>query len=111
MGTNYYVDEERDCPTCHRRHMCLIHIGKSSAGWKFTFAWNSGDYYKSLQEMKDWLKGRKITDEYGRKITRAKFWAMVRAKENEGHDHIQLDRGAKHGVIVDGIYFMEGEFS
>lgn len=115
MGTNYYIDQEGDCPTCTRTHICQVHLGKSSMGWKFTFAWNGGEYYKNLEEMREWTKGRQIYNEYDEKVSYKEFWDMVERKQNEGLDHITYEhtRGShlEHGVVVDGIYFMEGEFS
>ena len=61
MGTNYYVEDGKKCSKCGAGGE-EIHIGKSSAGWEFTFAWNNGEYYKSLPELKKWLRGRQIVD-------------------------------------------------
>lgn len=64
MGTNYYWSKVLDiCPTCGNKDTIKIHIGKSSAGWKFLF---NGDDYKSWNEWDSILDSSgEITDEYG----------------------------------------------
>lgn len=62
MGCNYYV-KINECKCCGRYE--LIHLGKASAGWKFIFAYNNGEYYKSFAEMLEWLKDKVIENEYG----------------------------------------------
>lgn len=117
MGTNYYIKAPNQCPDCGASHICKqgIHIGKSSYGWQFTFAWNDGAFYKNLDEMREWTKGKQIFDEYNRQMSYAKFWKMVQGKM-DGIDHAQYNRDKgepadAYGHIVDGVYFMDGEFS
>lgn len=118
MGTNYYVKAPQPCDHCGQEHICKqgIHIGKSSAGWKFTFAWNGGAYYKSYGEMERWLADKQIYDEYNRPVSQKDFFNMVEQKMHEANDHIEHNKAAgddpaAYGVIVNGIYFMDGEFS
>lgn len=120
MGTNYYVEDGKKCSKCGTGGE-EIHIGKSSAGWEFTFAWNNGEYYKSLPELKKWLRGRQIVDEYGRKVTKKDFWGLVEVKigglnldtyDEEYPNHNTFNVNPKeYYVLVDGVRFMKGEFS
>lgn len=111
MGTNYYADHEGDCPTCTRTHICQVHLGKSSMGWQFNFAWNDGEFYKTEAEMREWTKGRKIYNEYDEPVSYKEFWDLVDSKKSA-----QRSMNAKeypdHVIVgVDGTNFMVGEFS
>lgn len=57
-----------------------IHIGKSSAGWRFLFDGNNQEW-KTIQEFKDWIANYEIYDEYGGKYTQEEFWIEVEAKQ------------------------------
>lgn len=59
-----------------------IHIGKSSAGWRFLFNHNNWKYYNNIAEMQKWLKDYKIVDEYNRECTQEEFWAKVLEKQS-----------------------------
>lgn len=111
MGTNYYVKAPVECDHCGETHICKqgIHIGKSSMGWKFLFAWNGGALYKSYGEMEAWLADKQIYDEYNKPITQKDFFNMVEAKMDAPNDHGKVSDD--YGVVVGGIYFMDGEFS
>ena len=66
MGTNYYVQPKPACPTCKRSHG-VLHIGKSSAGWKFLLRIDPDNGISTLD---DWVKiwsqeGAVIRNEYG----------------------------------------------
>ena len=66
MGTNYYVKGE-DCPTCGHAVKPDLHIGKSSAGWKFML---HIDPDNGINNLDDWVKiwsqeGAVIRNEYG----------------------------------------------
>ncbi|MEW1951054.1 hypothetical protein AB0280_17605 [Pseudarthrobacter sp902506025] len=103
MGTNYYA-RINTCPTC-RRPEEEIHLGKSSGGWQFLFAYNDGDYYKDVHELKDWLKDKTIIDEYGREVRHDDFWSLIEAKQAT----VNPEQG--HFMTIDGHRFMDGEFS
>lgn len=110
MGTNYYVKAPQPCDHCGEEHFCKqgIHIGKSSYGWTFTFAWNDGVFYKNYHEMEAWLADKQIFDEYNREVTQKEFFDMVERKMGDKPHSTTND---EWGHIVDGIYFMRGEFS
>lgn len=114
MGTNYYT-LNNFCKECGRGDQ--IHLGKSSVGWQFSFQYNGGQYYKSVPEMKKWLKGRVIKDEYGDIISNKAFWGMVEAKqtaENMNHaEYMHRDYPGRQvdNFIIDGYSFSDCEFS
>lgn len=79
MGTNFYT-RINECASCERFEE--IHLGKSSAGWQFSFQYNDGKYYKNMPQMKKWLKDKIIKNEYGEVISNEDFWKMVRTKQS-----------------------------
>lgn len=86
MGTNYYWQIDT-CPTCGHPAK-KYHIGKSSAGWTFSFhaldATESPDG-NPVRSVKDWKKLMRkpgmIVDEYGEAYLKKEFWKMVAAKK------------------------------
>lgn len=115
MGTNYYVKGDV-CDHCGRGDNDT-HLGKSSAGWQFSFQYNGGQYYKNVEEMKEWLKDKDIYDEYDRPVTYDDFWAMVEQKQNnpKNSSHYKECKAAygsrEHILLVDGYTFINCEFS
>lgn len=105
MGTNYYAKIDI-CPACERPQQ-IIHLGKSSYGWKFMFAYNGGIYYKNVKEMKKFLVGKLIESEYGDKVSPAKFWKMIEEKQKAEGQNI------KEGgfMQIEGYEFLTVEFS
>lgn len=122
MGTNYYGIGREACSECNRPYDDKeIHIGKSSAGWTFSFAWNDGEYYKTADEFKEWLKKKKIVDEYGREISNEEFWDMVKVKQGgltldsyyekyPTHNTFNANP-SDHEFELGGLRFVRGEFS
>ena len=107
MGTNFYVKSE-PCKCCGRSEED-IHLGKSSVGWKFMLQSNDFNHYVNWLEMKGWLVGKKIENEYGESITLEKFAKWVESNqlvmENEDEFH---QTGC---VYLKGYKFYNGEFS
>src|SRR2546430_2680384 len=103
MGTNYYA-RLNICPTCKRPEE-EIHLGKSSMGWKFMFQYNGGQYYKSVPEMKKWLKDKLIFNEYDEQLPNRDFWEMVATKQDT------IDPDEMDTVIIDGYKFYDRKFS
>lgn len=103
MGTNYYL-RRNFCQHCGRSDE--THIGKSSAGTKFTF------HFIPIQaeNVKHWKKLTKKSDaeifnEYGEQIAVHWFWQLVKSKQSEkSQSHID---GIKS---IDGYDFIEGDF-
>lgn len=85
MGTNYYHHGKPPCEACGRPYE-PAHIGKSSAGWTFSF--HGTDEVRSYR---DWLRvlesGGEIRDEYDRPVTLEDFRAMVAMKADEPNNH------------------------
>lgn len=92
MGTNYYL--ETDICTHCSRYKDRLHIGKSSAGWTFSFHGYrqcDGDNIEILsvkkwEELTSDTKSR-IVDEYGEEIQRNDFWGMVNGKMDAQNNH------------------------
>ncbi len=85
MGTNYYA-RTNPCKLCGHSKQ-VIHIGKSSAGWTFTF--HATDEIKSYVQWLFFLQqeGVKIFDEYDEKISLKDFRNMVKKKRDAPHNH------------------------
>lgn len=85
MGTNYYVHTpacEKACEHCSAPEQ--LHLGKSSAGWKFLF--QAEEDWPREQAYSLWLEraqSGEIKDEYGRTITLGDLLARVETKQGE----------------------------
>lgn len=109
MGTNYYGQ------ISIHGEQTRLHIGKSSAGWKFLFA-----QYDNLTTMREWFAwldrpGVTVTDEYGDEIAVDGLKNTVHAMQKEdnwdmenaplrawGPDH---DRSRHERLDADGYRF------
>lgn len=110
MGTNYYVRPPGACelPCDH-----WVHLGKSSAGWAFTFRAypepQDGPVSWLVVDFASWRKlldFGEIRDEYGRLSTTDELLASIESKRGE--------RSALYGSdFYDdaGNMFCSGEFS
>lgn len=89
MGTNYYAVKKK--PSLYN---LAIHIGKSSAGWKFLFRgyqdekFNYGIYRLNINSIEDWKKYLKennvvILNEYDEEISYDNFFKLVEEKQKE----------------------------
>jgi hypothetical protein len=91
MGTNYYAIQNK--VSLHNR---VIHIGKSSAGWKFLFQgyqhYGNPDGYMyddlNINSVDDWKKFLDtdeyvILDEYDKQISYDDFFKLVEEKQSE----------------------------
>lgn len=110
MGTNYYA-RINICKECKRPEQ-EIHLGKNSFGWTFSFQYNEGQYYKNVKEMAEWLKDKRIFDEYGDECSADAFWKMVSAKqEDNGNRRHAKEHASPHDFFIDGYSFSDIEFS
>lgn len=115
MGTNYYTTKKQThCETCGQKLPKVdvvydVHLGKSSYGWAFTIQANGYKLYKNWDEMKVWLKGKKIVNEYDEPVTVAQFIKLVENKKDVA-DPEPVDYGNLLKVIG-GYKFMDCEFS
>jgi hypothetical protein len=113
MGTNYFIHEE-SCSHCGHQP-ALVHIGKSSHGWKFLF--HATDECVTKQDWEHHLVGKQIVDEYNRFVTYAEFFEMVETKQ-PGIDHKTASFKQWGSFPPDnrwyldaaGYYFYQGEF-
>lgn len=69
MGTNYYV--KSGTKYIHNGWVTdeILHIGKSSHGWYFSLHVIPWAGLNSFEDWKEFLKGKTIHDEYGRKVS------------------------------------------
>lgn len=118
MGCNYYAIPKtpKKCDCCSQplpdEELDRVHIGKSSAGWKFMFH-AAPDKYRTFGQLRAWLKDYKIVDEYGEHKTHEEFFYMVEVKQqSEKSHHAEYGNNNKyHHGYYDGDYeFSEGEF-
>ena len=113
MGTNYYAVKKK--PTINKP----LHIGKSSAGWKFLFhkvnIWDNYISDEPLNTFPQWKKFLEeqtannniiIMDEYDKVVSLDDFLNMVERKQsvNNPDDFTYADN-------IDGYRFESGEFS
>lgn len=111
MGTNYYHEPNTGgvCGHCgHREEVERVHIGKSSAGW--TFSWHATETIRSAADWYVQLEAGLIFDEYDRRHSLDDFKAMVEGKRDSPHHHA---REYPQGNFTDpeGHSFSEGGFS
>lgn len=109
MGTNYYA-RINICKCCNR--FDELHIGKSSAGWTFSFhsiperelvCWQ--DWYIFLNE-----PNVKIFNECGEEITSDNFIELVNSKKSARHNHAEEYPEGSY-LDPEGNSFSNGEFS
>jgi hypothetical protein len=103
MGTNYYLDIDV-CSKCGRPSERL-HIGKSSAGWRFLFQFIE-DKARTPLEWQSLIHNNRIMDEYGDEMSEQEFWRMVEAKQT-----LQRSPDDRYIIHVGEYDFSEGEFS
>ena len=107
MGTNYYLRTNEPCTEEHKidpaeTNWCcyntgnkLLHIGKSSYGW--TFSWHAIPEEK-LTTSDEWyerLKDGEIWNEYGERVTYEYFKDLVESKEASDLNHTTYCREAQ----------------
>lgn len=108
MGTNYYA-HYNICEHCHRRD--IIHIGKSSAGWTFTF--HATEDIKSYQDWLKFLENERavIFDEYNENHTLSWFKDLVESKKNNQLNHAKENSDGGSYLDHDGNSMSPYEFS
>lgn len=92
MGTNYYtVSNYCECCKRHDRE----HIGKSSAGWSFSFQGTD-----EIRDFDTWLANVKsaawIVDEYGTRVTLDELLTMI-DNERGGKRQGDYDKESPYG--------------
>lgn len=115
MGTNYYINFDY-CPSCGRG--MRLHIGKKSAGWRFSFAAHKKPNIQCTHDWRELLKYMPIIDEYDNEISYEAFFEIIEESRREPFNHYDECKG-KYGVEYDkqiykdieGFTFNEREFS
>ena len=119
MGTNYYVRTEPSCGgKCERHcHGEEIHLGKSSAGWAFTFrAYPNPEYAPEavtwpVSDYASWhrlLSLGAVFDEYGREVSPDDLLVKIEGKRGGRHHTPQRVNGTSQDS--DGNDFIDREF-
>lgn len=116
MGTNYYAVRNR--PTVQDP----IHIGKSSAGWLFSFQaqndrWSEPPViWNTYEQVKAWLYKHTVLDkdfvimnEYDEIVSFEDFIGLVDSKQTDEHNRSNPDNFS-YSRNVDGYRFSDGDF-
>lgn len=104
MGTNYYAIKKK--PRIVKVYDS-IHIGKSSAGWKFLF--HTQKEYKTFDEFKNWILTQDeyiFKDEYSNKIEPITLLELIQIaqKQDNKEDFV-------YNKNVNGYRFSDDDFS
>ena len=86
-----------------------VHIGKSSAGWTFTF--HATDTIRSEKDWREETRKGQIFDSYGEEISYADFWAKVDEKKNEPNNHAAISKEGGSFLDEEGNSMSPYEFS
>ena len=54
-----------------------IHLGKRSGGWKFCWNFNDNKYYSNKQELLEFIRSRRVVNEYGEELEPEEFIKMA----------------------------------
>lgn len=104
MGTNYYAIKKK--PRILKVYDS-IHIGKSSAGWKFLFKEN--DEYHNFEEFKKWITTQNdyiFKDEYNQEIKSTELLKLIEKLQQENNkDDFTYDKN------INGYRFYDKDFS
>ena len=68
------------------------HLGKRSSGWKFCWNFNSNKYYSNKEELLEFIRSRRVVNEYGDELQPDEFIEMA------------LDWGKDDGIVADEEY-------
>jgi hypothetical protein len=120
MGTNFYLVKRCSCGEAIVGDK--IHLGKSSAGWSFSFRGYRGPYnpyqVENIQEWKDLIEQNcyELEDENGNKWDIDEFYKISIGKAQKMIDNGKIPRyHAKEfwedSQMIDGHSFSFGEFS
>lgn len=101
MGTNFYVIKNH-CSNCGRYEK--IHIGKSSAGSRFLFHYQSG--MLDIIDVILLTHNNRIENDYGQEISFDDFWGKVQNKQSEKQNESMLNSI----IVKNGFDFYPGEW-
>jgi len=72
-----------------------IHLGKRSGGWKFCWNFNDNKYYSNKEELLEFIRSRRVVDEYGEELQPDEFIQMA------------LEWNKDDGMVADEEYMMK----
>jgi len=93
----------------------LIHLGKRSGGWKFTWNFHDDKYYSDKESLEKFVRSGRVVDEYGAEISPDEFLEMAYNwcpdgwdtqtyyAENPSHRLSYMDMSKYHDRYVDGL--------
>ena len=104
MGTSYYAVRKK--PTLYNR---VVHIGKSSLGWKFLF--QDCDEFHTYNQFKKWLDREVpneyvLFNEYNEEISKEDLLNLIKEKQKENNSE-DFEYGVKN---IDGYRFSDRNF-
>jgi hypothetical protein len=106
MGTNYYAVKKE--PRVYDR---VIHLGKSSFGWRFLF--HETEDIRTFPQFKRWLsenigdtKEYVLMNEYNEEVTVVELIELIEIKQKENNPD-----NFSHCKDIDGYRFSDREFS
>ena len=118
MGVNYYIrNGKKECVCCGSEVDNMLHIGKKSFGWEFSFKAHKD---LNINSFGDWIKfldnsTEDIIDEYGDVISKTDFYIMVeRSKNCKNKNHYKEYKNNPYNTSFldeDGYSFDYAEFS
>lgn len=100
MSTNYYL--HRDFCKCCGKPKDILHIGQSSAGWRFLFNYQDG--LKKYEDLNSFLDTGIIYDEYDNRISKKEFLQKIEDKQKSAP---RLADNYMFLKVIDGYEFME----
>lgn len=93
----------------------IVHIGKASRGWKFSWDHNDWKLYRNPEEMLAFIRSGRIVDEYGRETPVEEFIEMATTKEGKTHPEyyqelVELGREPSDkepfmDIVMDGFHY------
>lgn len=118
QDSDYYLNSEMEYQLDEmvdnlKSKIRIIHIGKSSAGWKPLF--QVQEEYNNVNEMKRWydLSSNEwiIKDEYGEELSWEQLEKWLLNWESIRNCRTHVDGSWSSAKIIDGYEFYDGEFS
>lgn len=85
----------------------VVHLGKSSAGWKFCWRYHNDDHYTDKESLLNFVKSNVVVDEYGVVQDNEEFTKFALGKTGLSHYDKCYD---DHTFIKDGLEFCNGIF-
>jgi len=88
-------DWERQSPWEYFIEGMVIHLGKRSSGWKFSWNFHDNKYYSNKDELLKFIRAGRVVDEYGDEMDVEEFIEMA------------LNWGEPDGKVANKEYYKE----